>query len=121
MEGWYPKRIKCPKCGRYIQFSRIVEGVPEYRCKRCGAIRWIMGKKFMKVPLPFKATYGKYYAWFRKEPLSPFWRSTLGVYQDLNNDIWYQSDWRVTFIPKTKLFRLYVDGKPIMVKEAMVE
>jgi len=118
---WYPKRIKCPKCGKYAQFSRLVEGIPEYKC-RCGeVIRWIMGKKFRKIPLPIKAKYGNYYAVFKREPIPPFWRGTLGVYQDSNNNIWYQAEWKVTFVPKTRLFRLYVDGKPIMVKEAMVE
>jgi len=70
--------------------------------------------------LPFKATHGKYWAIFEKKPIPPFWLSALGIYQDENNDIWYLSDWKVTFNEKTLLFRLYVDGKPIMVEKAKI-
>ena len=119
VKQWHPKRIKCPGCGKYAEFKGYYNGIPEYYCKRCNeVIRWIGGKKFRKVPLPMKVTYDKHWATFEKKEIPPFWRGALGVYQDENNDIWYLSDWKVTFNKKTKLFRLYVDGKPIFVEEA---
>ena len=117
---WFPKWIRCPKCGKRCEFKGISNDLPEYYCKAHGVIRWIQGKKFLKLPLPFIARSGSYYARFDKEQLPPFWRSALGVYQDENGDIWYQRDYRVEFNRKTLLFRLYVDGKPIMVKKASV-
>jgi len=83
---WYPKRIKCPKCGKFAKFSRIAEGVPEYDCKCGEVIRWIMGKKFRKIPLPIKARYGNYYAVFGREPIPTFWRNTRYEQQHMVSD-----------------------------------
>lgn len=121
--SWYPKWITCPKCRKRAKFVRFneKEQVVEYRCSTHGIIRWINGKKFLKLPLPLKAVYNGYWTVFNKERLPPFWLNTLGIYQDSNGDIWYQNSYQVTFNKKTKLFRLYVDGKPIMVKEPIIK
>jgi len=114
---WFPKRVRCPNCGRFAEIVRIVDYMPEYKC-RCGeVIKWIEGKKLRRLTLPLKVKYNEYHAvFYRKIP--NFWQSALGIYQDNEGNIWYHSNWRVTFIPKTRLFRLYVDGKPVMIEEA---
>jgi len=112
-------RVKCRFCGRYCSFSGYSgDGLPEYICEEHGKIRWIAGRKYYRVPLPLVARYGKFSAIFDKERIPPFWANTLGIYQDEEGDIWYCMGYEVKFIPKTRLFRLYVDGKPTMVKEA---
>jgi len=119
MESWHPSRIKCRFCGKFCEFvGYSSDGLPEFHCKRHGTIRWIAGKKFYRVPLPLIAKYGQFRARFDRERIPAFWANTLGIYQDANGDIWYQVSYEVRFIPKTKLFRLYIDGKPVFVKEA---
>ena len=116
---WHPKKIKCPMCKKYADFKDYFNGIPQYYCKHCKeVIRWIDGVKLMRVPLPLKVKHGNYYAVFEKKRLPTFWLYTLGIYQDENDDIWFVREWKVTFNKTSKLFRLYVDGKPVFVEEA---
>jgi len=119
---WYPKWIKCRFCGKKCRFVRLYNGsIPEYECKNHGVIRWINGAKLYRVPLPVKVRAKGYYAVFDKQPVPVFWLNTFGIFQDDELNLWYQKEWKVTFHPKTRLFRLYIDGKPIFVKEGIKE